>query len=562
MTKKTLYGADARQKILEGVKKISAAVKVTLGPLGRNVIIAQSGIVNGYDVRSLPLHVSKDGYTVTKAFDLDDPFEKVGVLMIKECAQKSVDQSGDGTTTTCILAEAIFEKGMELVNAGANPLELKKGIDKAVEYVVAELKKMAIPVAGDVERIRQVATVSANNDKEIGDLIADAFAKIGDYGVINIEEAKGVETEVKVIEGVQIERGWISPYFVNNREKQICEFDNPLILLYQNRLTHHTQYQKAVELSVQMQRPLVIICEDADEEGLATLAMNNQQGRIRCCIIRSPFFGQQRLEAMEDIALATGGTFISDSKGLDIKEMDASWFGQCKRISVSKDETIIAEGFYEKEKFADFINELKMNLTQAKGDDEKEVIEKRIARLTGGIAVIYVGGATETEMKEKKDRVDDAVRATKAAIAEGFVAGGGAAFIRCMKSVLSSEEVIGIFNQTGNLIYGESNEDFINSILIQPLKQICINAGVDSDSILKQVVDAGKEVGRIGAGKNDLAYNWGGKSFGYNAKTDTIEDLVLSGIIDPVKVLRCALQNAASSSGMILTSECLICDTL
>lgn len=558
MTKKTLYGTDARQKILEGVKKISAAVKVTLGPLGRNVIIAQSGIVNGYDVRSLPLHVSKDGYTVTKAFDLDDPFEKVGVLMIKECAQKSVDQSGDGTTTTCILAEAIFEKGMELVNAGANPLELKKGIDKAVEYVVAELKKMAIPVAGDVERIRQVATVSANNDKEIGDLIADAFAKIGDYGVINIEEAKGVETEVKVIEGVQIERGWISPYFVNNREKQICEFDNPLILLYQNRLTHHTQYQKAVELSVQMQRPLVIICEDADEEGLATLAMNNQQGRIRCCIIRSPFFGQQRLEAMEDIALATGGTFISDSKGLDIKEMDASWFGQCKRISVSKDETIIAEGVYEKEKFADFINELKMNLTQAKGDDEKEVIEKRIARLTGGIAVIYVGGATETEMKEKKDRVDDAVRATKAAIAEGYVCGGATAFVRCIKKhiavnidaipTISPEESIKIFNQTGLLTWeSDESEDslnvLINTVLLEPLRQICNNSGVDSNSIIKQVLSSNGNVG-------------------YNAKTDTIEDLVLSGIIDPVKVLRCALQNAASSAGMILTSECMIVDTL
>lgn len=558
MTKKTLYGTDARQKILEGVKKISAAVKVTLGPLGRNVIIAQSGIVNGYDVRSLPLHVSKDGYTVTKAFDLDDPFEKVGVLMIKECAQKSVDQSGDGTTTTCILAEAIFEKGMELVNAGANPLELKKGIDKAVEYVVAELKKMAIPVAGDVERIRQVATVSANNDKEIGDLIADAFAKIGDYGVINIEEAKGVETEVKVIEGVQIERGWISPYFVNNREKQICEFDNPLILLYQNRLTHHTQYQKAVELSVQMQIPLVIICEDADEEGLATLAMNNQQGRIRCCIIRSPFFGQQRLEAMEDIALATGGTFISDSKGLDIKEMDASWFGQCKRISVSKDETIIAEGVYEKEKFADFINELKMNLTQAKGDDEKEVIEKRIARLTGGIAVIYVGGATETEMKEKKDRVDDAVRATKAAIAEGYVCGGATAFVRCIKKhiavnidaipTISPEESIKIFNQTGLLTWeSDESEDslnvLINTVLLEPLRQICNNSGVDSNSIIKQVLSSNGNVG-------------------YNAKTDTIEDLVLSGIIDPVKVLRCALQNAASSAGMILTSECMIVDTL
>lgn len=558
MTKKTLYGTDARQKILEGVKKISAAVKVTLGPLGRNVIIAQSGIVNGYDVRSLPLHVSKDGYTVTKAFDLDDPFEKVGVLMIKECAQKSVDQSGDGTTTTCILAEAIFEKGMELVNAGANPLELKKGIDKAVEYVVSELKKMAIPVAGDVERIRQVATVSANNDKEIGDLIADAFAKIGDYGVINIEEAKGVDTEVKVIEGVQIERGWISPYFVNNREKQICEFDNPLILLYQNRLTHHTQYQKAVELSVQMQRPLVIICEDADEEGLATLAMNNQQGRIRCCIIRSPFFGQQRLEAMEDIALATGGTFISDSKGLDIKEMDASWFGQCKRISVSKDETIIAEGVYEKEKFADFINELKMNLTQAKGDDEKEVIEKRIARLTGGIAVIYVGGATETEMKEKKDRVDDAVRATKAAIAEGYVCGGATAFVRCIKKhiavnidaipTISPEESIKIFNQTGLLTWeSDESEDslnvLINTVLLEPLRQICNNSGVDSNSIIKQVLSSNGNVG-------------------YNAKTDTIEDLVLSGIIDPVKVLRCALQNAASSAGMILTSECMIVDTL
>lgn len=550
MNKETLYSNEARAKILAGAKKIVDAVRVTLGPLGRNVIIAQSAVID-YGVHNLPLLVTKDGYTVARAFDISNaPFEKVGVLMIKECTSQTVLQAGDGTTTCAILALAILEKGIELINAGANPIEIKKGIDKAVEYVVLELKKMAIPVAGNVERIRQVATVSANNDSAIGNLIADAFAKIGDYGVIRIEEAKGVETEIKIAEGLQIDRGWVSPFFINNREKQTCEYDNPLILLYQNRITHHTQYQTAVGLAISMGRPLVIICEDADEEGLATLVMNKQLGAIQCCVVRSPEFGLKRTEAMEDIAISTGGKYISDSKGVSIKEIDASYFGQAKKVVISKDETVIIEGVYDEKMFEDLVNELKMNLTQAKGEDEKLSIEKRIARLTGGIAVIYVGGATETEMKEKKDRVEDAVMATKAAISEGFICGGGTSFLRVPNMI------------DGALSWEDKGNDLVFEALSEPLKQICENAGIDSTKIINDVISSGKEVGRIGMGKDSLAYSWGGNNYGYNAKTNQIEDLVESGIIDPVKVLRCALQNAASSAGMILTSECMIVDTL
>jgi chaperonin GroEL len=519
MRKQTLYGEQARAAIMEGVKKIASAVKCTLGPSGRNVLISQSMVVD-YGVHALPIHITKDGYTTAKAFDLDDPHEKAGVLLIKEAAQKSVDQSGDGTTTTTVLAEAIAEKGIELIKEGYNPMELKRSIDKAVEVVVAEIKKLATPIKGNIEKIRQIATVSANNDPEIGGLIADAFAKIGDEGVIDVEAGKSVKTEIKIADGYKFEKGFVSPHFINNKEKQLCELIDPFILLYEKRVTHHTQIERLLEAVSRTGRPIVIICEDADEEGLAFLVMNNYQKRLACCVVKSPSFGEGRREEMEDIAILTGGQYITDSKGVGIKEAELAHLGTAKKVIVTKDETIIIGGDANRAELENLLNELRMNLAQAKNEDEAFPIEKRIAKLTGGVAVIQVGANTETEMKEKLDRFDDAVRATKSAIAEGFVPGAGTIFLRI---------------KTGNPV--------IDAILEAPLKQICLNAGVDADEIVKKVKEA---TGNIG----------------YNAKTDEIADLVEVGIIDPAKVLRCSIQNAASVASMILTTQCLIADTL
>lgn len=520
MNKKTLYGAAARAKLLSGVKKIAAAVKVTLGPMGRNVLISQSMVVD-YGVHNLPIHVTKDGYTTTKAFEInDDPFEQAGVLMIKEAAQKSVDQAGDGTTTTVVLAESIVAKAIELIDKGGNPVELKRSIDKGVQEAVEQLKQMAIPIKGNNDRIRQIATISANNDVEMGNLIADAFAKIGEEGIIDLEAGQSVNTEIRIADGYKWDKSWVSPSFINNKEKQICEFENPVILLYDKRITHHTQIVRALELVMKTGRPLFIVCEDAAEEGLATLAINNLQGRIKICVVKAPEFNEKRREAMEDIALLTGATYVSDIRGIEIKEVEWDHFGHATKVLVTKDETVIIGGHGDKNAVEDLLNELKMNLTQAKNEDEKAPIERRIAKLKGGVAVIEVGAATETEMKEKLDRYDDAVRAVKAALSEGYIVGAGTAFLR----VKTSSEII-------------------NSVLSMPLKQICDNAGVESEQVVNQ----------IKALKDNM---------GYNAKSDKIEDLIDAGVIDPVKVLRCALTNAASSAGMVITTEALICDTL
>jgi chaperonin GroEL len=519
MRKQTLYGEQARAAILEGVKKIAAAVKCTLGPSGRNVLISQSMVVD-YGVHSLPVHLTKDGYTTARGFDLDDPHEKAGVLLVKEAAQKSVDQSGDGTSTTVLLAEAIATKGIELIKEGYNPMELKRGIDKAVEQVVAAIKNMATPIKGDIEKIRQIATVSANNDIEIGNLIADAFAKIGDEGVIDIEPGNSVRTEIRIADGYKFERSFVSPWFMNNKEKQTCEFENPYILLYEKRINHHTQVEKILEKVSQTGRAILIICEDADEEGLAFLVMNSSQKRLKCCVVKAPAFGDARREEMEDIAILTGGFYITDSKGVGIKEAGLEHLGSARKVVVNKDETIIIGGEADKMLLENQLNELRMNLTQTKNEDEAFPIEKRIARLTGGVAVIQVGASTETEMKEKLDRFDDAVRATKSAIAEGFVPGAGTTFLRI-----------------------KTNNPVIDPILDAPLRQICINAGVDVEQIVEKV--------RCSTG-----------NIGYNAKTDDVQDLVEAGIIDPAKVLRCAIQNAASVASMILTTEVLIADTL
>lgn len=530
MNKKTLYGKDARASILNGIKKIAKAVKVTLGPAGRNVLLAESVLVE-YSTRSLPVHITKDGVTVAKAFEVDDFFEKPGVEMVKEAAKKSVEQSGDGTTSTVVLLEAIVERGVELINGGANPMLIKKGIDAAVETVVDSLNLMSTPVRGNIERIRQIATISANNDVEIGNWIATAFEKIGDDGVIDLEASRGVKTEISLAEGYKWDNGFVSPYFINNKEKQVCEFENPLILVYEKRLTHHKQIEAALQLSVRNTKPLFIVCEDVDDEALAFLSINNAQGNIRVCVVKAPSFGAERRTDMEDIALLTGGTFISDSMGVGIKDVRDVHFGTAKKVVVKKDSAVIIGGEGKKNKMEDLLNELKMNLAQAKDEDEKFPIEKRIAKITNGVAVIKVGAATETEMKEKLDRFDDAVRATKAAIAEGFVAGGGSVFAALSYSDNSDTSDFG------------KGEKLLRDSLISPFNQICENAGVDPSEKIR-IIRESKEV------------------VGYNAKTDKIENLVESGIIDPVKVLRCSLQNAASAAGMILTSEALIVDFL
>lgn len=520
MLKKSLYGRDARSKILSGATKINNAVRVTLGPKGRCVLISKSVVVD-YGVQALPISVSKDGWTVATQFDItDDPFERAGVLMIKEVTGKTVSQAGDGTTTSCILAHAILSKGIEKVDAGANPVELKRGIDKAVDIAVEQLKSMAVPIKGDIERIRQIATISANNDSEIGDLIANAFEKIGDEGIIDLEAGTSVKTEIRLADGYKWDNSWVSPLFINNKEKQICEFENPLILLYDKRINHHTQMVRALELAINQGRPLLIVCEDAVEEGLSFLAINNLQKKIQCCVVKAPGFMESRREAMEDLAILTGGSYISDIRGLSIKEIEFENFGQAKKVLVTKDETVIIGGQADETALQDLLNELRMNLAQSKNEDERFPIEKRIAKLTGGVAVISVGAATETEMKEKLDRFDDSVRAVKSALSEGYIVGGGTAFLRV---------------KTGN--------EIIDSVLSVPLQQICENAGVDAEQIIKQVRGAADNIG-------------------YNAKTDMIEDLVDNGIIDAFKVLRCALTNAASSAGTVLTTECLIVDQI
>lgn len=527
MVKTVLFGKEARDKLLVGVKAITKAVSVTMGANGKCVLVGE-GVYGNDGMIQLPTKVTKDGWTVTKHFEMTDPVENRGAMMIKEAATKTVEMVGDATTCTCVLAESMITKGMELVEGGANSQELKKGMDKALEYVVSELAKASTPVKGDIERIRQIATVSANNDEVIGTLISDAFEKIGSEGIIDIEESQTTETEIKVTGGYKFDKGWVSPFFINNAAKEICEFENPLILLYEKKITHHTQIEAAVLIARQRQMPLLIIAEDCDEEGLAYLAINNQRKEIVVCVVKSPEFGNLRRDAMEDIALLTGGDYISDIKGIDIKEVTLANFGTAKKVIVSKNETIIIEGKKNKEDFEDFVNNLKMNLAETKVEAERYAIEKRIAKLSGSVAVIHVGAATETELNEKIDRVDDSVRSTRAAIAEGFVAGGGTAFLRIKNQI---PEDIGKDRKLGM--------EIVFDALTKPLKQICENAGVDKEEIYSLV--KAKE-GNIG----------------YNALTGELVDMVDAGIIDSTKALRCALINSVSVAGMVLTSECSI----
>lgn len=536
MNRKTLYGKEAREKLLSGANKITDAVAVTLGPRGKNVLVALSLEAN-YTTHSLPLEVTKDGYRVTQRFGLEDHFEKPGVLLVKECCQQTVNQAGDGTTTTAVLMRHIAQQGIKAIDDGANPMELKKDIDAAVSRAVSVLKARAIQIGNDNDKIFQIATISANNDVEIGRLIADAFKKIGTEGSIDIEPGKSVATEIKIAAGYRFDQSWVHPLFITNKEKQIVEFEDPLILLYNNMITHHTQIMKAMEIVAQARRPVVIICPGSQEEGLAFTILNSQTRRegdriippkFHCCIVKAPGIGDAQRIEMEDMAVLTGATFMADNRGFDIKHIELKHFGTARKVIVTKDETVIIDGKSDKTALEELLNELRMNKAQAKNEEEASPIEKRIAKLTGGVAVIQVGAATETEQKEKMDRFDDSVRAVKSAIAEGYTVGAGTALLRI---------------RSGNKI--------VDSAMDMILKQICANMGLTPNKWWqlwkpKHIFDRVKDsTGNIG----------------FNAKTGKVEDLIQAGVIDPVKVLRCALQNAASSATMLLTTDCVIADT-
>lgn len=530
MTKEILFAEQTREKLLSGVKKISAAVKITMGASGKCTLIGNA-IYGNDGLYSLPTIVTKDGYTVTKHFELADKLENRGAMIIKEAAAKTVEMAGDATTCTCVLAEDIITEGMRLIAAGANSQQLKRGIDYGLKIVIEELQGMSIPVKGDAEKIKHIATVSANNDNSIGELISEAYKKIGDEGVIDIEAGSGIQTEIKLAEGLKFEKGWVSQFLINNVAKQSCELVEPVVLLYDRRITHHTQIQEAVKSSLKLGKPILVICEDCEEEGLAFFVINKQQKDLKCCIVKSPGFGDFRHEQMEDIALLTGGTYISDRKGIDIKKsFNPIYFGKCKKAIITKDETILIGGEGDKGGIENLLNDLRMNLTQAKTEEEKIPIEKRIARLTGGIAVIHVGAATETEMKEKLDRFDDAVRSVKAAISEGFVAGGGTAFVRIWQKLFINDNDLNAY---------DSGKKIVLSSLTRPLFQMAENNAIDGKEVLNKVIE------KTG-------------SFGYNTLTGDIEDMIKSGIIDSTKALRCAITNAVSVAGYALTTECLI----
>ncbi len=523
MAKQVKYNVEARDALKRGVDILANAVKVTLGPKGRNVII---------DRKFGAPSITKDGVTVAKEVELRDPLENMGAQLVKEVASKTADQAGDGTTTATVLAQAIVTAGVKNVAAGANPMDLKRGIDKAVAEVVKNLQAQSSPVGEDNNKIKQVATISANNDEVIGKLIADAMAKVGKDGVITVEEAKGTETEVKIVEGMQFDRGYLSPYFVTNTDKMEAELDNPFILIYDKKISSMKELLPILEKQVQTGRPLLIIAEDLDGEALATLVVNKIRGSLKVVAVKAPGFGDRRKAMLEDIAILTGGTVISEERGYKLENAELTYLGQAERVIIDKDNTTIINGAGQKEDITGRIGQIKAQIESTTSDYDKEKLQERLAKLAGGVAVLYVGAATEVEMKEKKDRVDDALHATRAAVEEGIVAGGGVAFIR---SVAALEGLKG------------ANEDETTGIQIikraieEPLRQICENAGVEGSIVVQKVKE----------GKLD---------FGYNARTDKYENMIAAGVIDPTKVSRIALENAASIAAMLLTTECVLAD--
>ncbi|MCX7744583.1 MAG: chaperonin GroEL [Flavobacteriales bacterium] len=521
MAKQITFDVEAREKLKKGVDALANAVKVTLGPKGRNVII---------DKKFGAPAITKDGVTVAKEIELADPIENMGAKMLKEVASKPADIAGDGTTTATVLAQAIVTAGLKHVAAGANPMDLKRGIDKAVDAVVASLAKMSKKVGDDNKKIEQVATISANNDSNIGKLIAEAMQKVGKDGVITVEEAKGTETEVKTVEGMQFDRGYLSPYFVTNPDKMEAELENAWILIYDKKISSMKELLPILEKTAQTGKPLLIISEEVDGEALATLVVNKLRGTLKVAAVKAPGFGDRRKAMLEDIAILTGGTVISEERGYKLENADLSYLGKAEKIVIDKDNTTIINGAGNADDIKARVNQIKAQIETTTSDYDKEKLQERLAKLSGGVAVLYVGAATEVEMKEKKDRVDDALHATRAAVEEGIVPGGGVAYIRCIADLEklkgdNEDETFGI--------------NIVKRALEEPLRQIVANAGLEGSIIIQKVKE----------GKND---------FGYNARTETFENMYEAGVIDPAKVSRVALENASSIASMLLTTECVL----
>ncbi len=523
MAKDIKFDIEARDGLKRGVDALANAVKVTLGPKGRNVIISKSF--------GAP-HVTKDGVTVAKEVELADALENMGAQMVKEVASKTNDLAGDGTTTATVLAQAIVKEGLKNVAAGANPMDLKRGIDKAVEAIVADLSKQTQEVGSTTEKIKQVASISANNDEVIGELIAEAFGKVGKEGVITVEEAKGTDTYVDVVEGMQFDRGYLSPYFVTNPEKMETEFENPYILLYDKKISSLKELLPVLEPVAQSGKALLIIAEDVDGEALSTLVVNKLRGALKIAAVKAPGFGDRRKAMLEDIAILTGGTVIAEESGYTLENATLEMLGTAERVSIDKDNTTIVNGAGDSDMIKNRVNQIKAQMETTTSDYDREKLQERLAKLAGGVAVLYVGAASEVEMKEKKDRVDDALHATRAAVEEGIVAGGGVALLRA-KAALNGVDALNGDEKTGIQIVARAIE--------APLRTIVENAGLEGSVI----------VAKVGEGSGN---------YGYNAKTDEYVDMLAAGIIDPKKVTRVALENAASVAGMILTTECALVD--
>ncbi len=521
MAKEILFNIEARDQLKKGVDALANAVKVTLGPKGRNVIIEKKF--------GAP-HITKDGVTVAKEIELADAYQNTGAQLVKEVASKTGDDAGDGTTTATVLAQAIVNEGLKNVTAGASPMDIKRGIDKAVEKVVGAIKGMAETVGDDYDKIEQVASISANNDPVIGKLIADAMRKVSKDGVITIEEAKGTDTTIDVVEGMQFDRGYLSPYFVTNTEKMECEMENPYILIYDKKISNLKDFLPILEPAVQSGRPLLVIAEDVDSEALTTLVVNRLRSQLKICAVKAPGFGDRRKEMLEDIAILTGGMVISEEKGLTLEQATLEMLGTAEKVTVSKDNTTIVNGAGNKDSIKERCNQIKAQIAATKSDYDREKLQERLAKLSGGVAVLYVGAASEVEMKEKKDRVDDALRATRAAIEEGIIPGGGVAYIRAIESLEGFK---------GDNADETTGAEIIKRAIEEPLRQIVANAGKEGAVVVQKVRE----------GKGD---------FGYNARMDIYENLYAAGVVDPAKVARVALENAASIAGMFLTTECVI----
>jgi len=523
MAKQIFFNTDARNKMKKGVDILADAVKVTLGPKGRNVVIEKKFGAPG---------VTKDGVTVAKEIDLEDPIENMGAQMVKEVASKTADVAGDGTTTATVLAQSIIGEGLKNVAAGANPMDLKRGIDKAVKAVVENLKKQSEKVGNDTKKIEQVAAISANNDAEIGKLIAEAMNKVTKDGVITVEEAKGTDTTVEVVEGMQFDRGYLSAYFITNSEKMQVELQNPYILIYDKKISAMKDILHILEKVAQQGAPLLIISEDLEGEALATLVVNKLRGTLKVAAVKAPGFGDRRKEMLTDIATLTGGIVISEDQGYKLENADLTYLGKAESVTIDKDNTTVVGGKGDKKDITARISQIKAQIEVTTSDYDREKLQERLAKLSGGVAVLYVGAATEVEMKEKKDRVDDALHATRAAVEEGIVAGGGVAYIRAIEGL--------------DKLKGDNNDEqtgiaIIKRAIEEPLRQITANAGIEGSIVVQKVKE----------GKAD---------FGFNARTEAYENLIAAGVIDPTKVSRIALENAASIAGMLLTTECVVAD--